>query len=92
MLGLRFTTRRELLLWQATIADLKQDVLRMRSERDHERERAEGAINALLARSAGVAVLPREKDIEDHIDRTMDIFNEADQDKEQAKLMEEMQG
>ncbi len=92
MIGLRITTKRELDLWKATILDLRQECQRMRQERDHERERAEGAINALLARAARVALPMRGgMDIENQIDRQTDIFNEENQDREQAKLLEEMQ-
>lgn len=90
MFGLRLITRREILLWQATLQDHKEEIIRLRLERDRERERAEGAINALLAKSAGLVVAPK-KVFEDELDRSMDVFNDENQDKEQAKLMEQIQ-
>ena len=56
MFNLRLTTKREILLWAATIEDLQKERARLVAEAKHERERAEAILNILLAKTTGMAV------------------------------------
>lgn len=74
MFGLRFTTKRELALFAATIDDLRRQISKLEDQKekavvkaeasaDYERRRAEAAINALLAKSAKIVITPESKPI-----------------------------
>lgn len=94
MFGLKLVTQREILLWQATTLDYKAECERLRLEIDRERRRADGAINALLTRRAGVALVPQNTKPEDpeEIERRMnDLFGDATED-DGASVIAQVQG
>lgn len=100
MLGLRLTTKRELDLWKAVLLDLRERLKAAEAATDRERVRAEGAINALLAREARVTlpVGPQKPhaDMEELLERAADIFGDVTEDEAQKKeaerkLMEDLQ-
>ena len=58
MFGLKITTQRELLLFRATIDDLRAEREKLREQIVHEQKRAEGAINMLLIKTQKMALTP----------------------------------
>ncbi len=91
----RIIAKREMLLWLATIEDLKAEIREWKAAADRERRRAEAAINALLARQAGLVLTPpdpkAEKEAMDYADAVMDIFGEQANETEVEKLIEQIQ-
>jgi len=92
---LRIVSRRELLLYAAQISDFKQEIKRLQGIIEHERRRAEAAINLLLMRTVKAAITPTEPltlDQEDAIkERAMDIFGDGksyNEDEALEKLQE----
>ena len=93
MFGLRITTKRELALLSGTIMDLRKEVERVREERDHERARAEGAINALMIKCTKMAITPDPLTLEEQeklLEKQWNIFADG-QAEEDAKKLEELQ-
>ncbi len=96
MLGWKLVPKRELLLWTAQIQDLKNDIKRLREERDRERQRAEAAINMVLMKTQQVAITPETKPPDQaEISRlAFDIFNDsgqADKLKEEQAILDRIQ-
>lgn len=96
MFGLKIVTKNELLLWQHQVETLQDEVKRLHLEVERERKRAEAAINALLVKSAKVALTPeptgqdRDKELGDwerYLDETFNIFAE---DPTQAEIEKEL--
>ena len=74
--NLRLTTKRELLLWQATMESQAKEIERLKMQNaemhlmyrgmvEHEQKRAEGAINLLLAKTTGAVIAQPVKGIDD---------------------------
>jgi hypothetical protein len=60
MLGLKLISKRELALYAAQIQELREQNARLALQIEHERKRAEGAINLLLMRTVKAAITPNE--------------------------------
>lgn len=95
MFGLRLIHKRELALYAAEIGDLRKEVERWRALVEHERKRAEGAINALLIHVAKVAITsdnaqPSVEEQEKAIERQLDIFGDG-QTMNDAEALEKLQ-
>lgn len=56
----RLISKRELALYLAQMADMKAEISRLHVQLEHERKRAEGAINLVLMRSVKAAITPVE--------------------------------
>lgn len=54
----RIISKRELVLYAAQIQELRNEVATLRAQVEHERKRAEGAINLLLMRTVKAAITP----------------------------------
>lgn len=101
MFGLKVVTKNELLLWQHQVETLQDEVKRLHQEVERERKRAEAAINALLVRSAKVALAPeptpaeRDRELGDwerNLDSMFNIFAEDPTKEEMEKeLLERIQ-
>jgi hypothetical protein len=94
MFNLRLTTKREILLFTATIEDLQKERARLVAEAKHERERAEAILNILLAKTTGIVVeKPGAEEMANRQQEAMlDLFgaDETSHD-EQAELLEKIQ-
>ena len=93
MFGFKLVSKRELSLYAAQIQEFKQEVDRMRLQVEHERKRAEGAINLLLMRTQKAVLTPEPPaltdDEEDKIKAKMlNIFGD---DYEENKFIEDVQ-
>lgn len=94
MFGLRLISKRELALYSAQIQDMKTQIENLTKQIQHERKRAEAAINALLIRTAKIAITPLEgmsleKEMEMK-EKAYDIFGEGNQESE-AEALERLQ-
>jgi hypothetical protein len=93
MFGLRMITKREIALYVSTIADLREEVQKWQEHYGHERKRAEGAINALLIRSARIAITPdtiTDEDQEKLREKQFDIFGDG-QNLNEEETLEKLQ-
>jgi hypothetical protein len=54
----KLVSKRELTLYAAQIQELRNEVVQLKTQVDHERRRAEGAINLLLMRTVKAAITP----------------------------------
>lgn len=99
MLGLAIITKRELAVYTGTIADLRKEIERLTKQIEHERLRAEGAINLLLARTQKAVLtpeLPQQVAQEEVIKKAMlNIFGDEEEGEEkqsnEEKLLEQLQ-
>ncbi len=94
MFGIRLTTKRELTLLAATISDLRAEIARLNVQLEHERKRAEGAINALLIKCTKMAITTdHESTIEEQEkfkERQLNIFGD-DEPVSEAEALEKLQ-
>jgi hypothetical protein len=58
MFNLRIVHKRELALYAAQIEQSRKEIAELKKQVEHERLRAEGAINALLIRTNKIAITP----------------------------------
>jgi hypothetical protein len=91
MFGFVITTKRELSLNAAVMQDQKAEIERLHKENAYEKARAEAAINALLMRSAKLAITPKASGLteaeEDAIkSKTLDLFGDGSQVTEDEAL------
>ncbi len=96
MFGFKIVTKREIALWISQIEDYKNRLLAMQKERDHERLRAEGAVNALLAKTQGLVLTPDDKshtdDVEEARNMMFTIFGEDEEEASRQKdILEKLQ-
>ena len=87
----KIISKRELLLYAAQISDMKAEIARLHTSLDHERKRAESAINALLIRSAKLALTPEPTgltlDQEESIrEKTYNIFGDGQEVSDEEAL------
>jgi hypothetical protein len=91
----RIISKRELLLYAAQLSDMKTEIQRLNVLVEHERKRAEGAINLLLMRTVKAAITPQEgltiQEEEDLKAKTYDIFGDGEELSEKDAL-EKLQG
>lgn len=77
----KLVSKRELALYVGQIQDLRSEIADLNKKLDHERARAEAAINMLLMRVAKAAITPDEKvsiDEQDSINqRQLDIWGDG---------------
>jgi hypothetical protein len=94
--GLSLITKTEKIQWKAIIQDLREEVARLRKERDEEKARANAAVNLALALKTGAVLTPEaesEREMQQTLAKSLDLF-ESDEDaqKEQEKLLRDIQG
>jgi hypothetical protein len=92
--GLKVISKRELSLYAAQIAEMKEQNDKLSQQVQHERKRAEAAINALLIRTARLAITPMEgmslaKEMEMK-ESAYDIFGDGNH-LDEEKALEELQ-
>jgi hypothetical protein len=93
MFGLKLITKRELALYVSTISDLRREAENLKKMIEHERMRAEGAINALLIKSVKMAIVPDDQRMtemdEDKLkERQFDIFGDETGNDDEKRLEE----
>lgn len=92
MFGIKLITKRELALINATMTDQRAEIARLREQVNHERLRAEGAINALLIKQERIAITPNDgpsfQQEEEIKAKEMDIFADGKMFTEEELLKE----
>jgi hypothetical protein len=94
MLGWKLIHKRELLLYVGQINDLRQQIAKLERVVDHERKRAEAAINGLLMKKQNIAINPDEMTLEQENrikEQVYDIFSDTMTREQEKKLMEKIQ-
>ncbi len=92
----RLVSKRELALYAAQIADLRKEVQRLQQAVEHERKRAEGAINLLLIRTVKAAITPDQSNTptfeqqEELREKMFDIFGDG-KDYSEDETLEKLQ-
>lgn len=91
----RLISKRELLLYAAQLSDMKAEITRLQTQVEHERKRAEGAINLLLMRTVKAAITPNEgmtiAQEEEMKDKMYDIFGDGAELNE-TQILDKLQG
>jgi len=101
MFGLTVVTKTEKLLWRAQVESLQDEIKRLHEEISRERNRAEAAVNALLAKAAHVVLSPNPTEVESDrevtrfeevLDRTYGLFEDDEAKlKQEADILERLQ-
>ncbi|HCV42881.1 MAG TPA: hypothetical protein DGH68_05320 [Bacteroidetes bacterium] len=93
MFNLRLTTKRELALLNATIGGMRDEISNLRVLVEHERKRAEAAINLLLMRTqkAVIDVEPSPLTLEQENNVKEAALNIFGDDYSEQELMEKLQ-
>lgn len=93
MFGYKLIHKRELSLYAAQIQEFKQEVDRMRLQVEHERKRAEGAINLLLMKTQKAALTPDTPQLTDEQEETIKakMLNIFGDEYEESKFIEDVQ-
>ena len=93
MFGWKLIHKRELALYAAQIQEFKKDVDRMRLQVEHERKRAEGAINLLLMRTQKAVLTPDPPAMSEDQEEAMKakMLNIFGDDYEENKFIEDVQ-
>jgi len=93
MFGFKIIHKRELALYAAQIQDFRNQIKELGLIIEHERKRAEGAINLLLIKTQKAAITPEpnpvtEKEEEEAKAKLLNIFGDNE---EEASLIERIQ-
>lgn len=90
MFGWHLIHDRELLSQKHREFDLKEQILMLRKERDHERARAEASVQAVLAVKAGIVLKPKDMEGFDPNEggKQLNIFDDDAPDKAIAQAMD----
>ena len=95
MFGFRIVTKRELIAYNTFIQDLRDERIELKAIAEKERNRADAAINMLLAKTQNAILTPTDprlqKDLEDTINKNMQNMNIFDDEDEQEKTIERIQ-
>jgi hypothetical protein len=95
MFGLRLTTQRELAGLYAVTDDLRNERDKLQMLVEKERNRADSAVNLLLAKTNGAILTPTnpilEKDKMEYFNKALDEINLFDDDTEKQTVMERIQ-
>lgn len=99
MFQIRFTTKRELALWMAMIEDLKARVSKLETQIVQERDRADAAVNLLLAKTQGMIIQAQERGVnefqrEKALQEVYDMFDEGEGKPSdlEARTLKDIQG
>jgi hypothetical protein len=93
MFGWKIIHKRELALYAAQIDDSHQEIIALRKLVEHERKRAEGAINLLLMRTQKAALSPEPTPMTEEQEEAVKakMLNIFGDEYEETKFLDEVQ-
>jgi hypothetical protein len=89
----KLINKRELSLYAAQIQEFRGEIVRLRESVEHERKRAEGAINLLLMRTQKAVLTPETSPMTDEQEEAYKakMLNIFDDNPEEGNFLEEIQ-